>query len=207
LLNAKVTINDSWSVVPYLYYLDYKVPSRSANSTSTFGARLAGSVPVGDGKLAIVAEYARQSDTADNPNSYDADYIHADVAWAMSNGLSLGLGIESLGSDNGLSFGTPLATLHKFQGWADKFLVTPGDGIDDIYVTIKFKAAKWNFTGVYHDFSAETGGGDFGTEFDIAAARKISDHYSILLKGAFFSSDTVAIDDTTKLWLMFTASY
>ena len=74
-------------------------------------------------------------------------------------------------------------------------------------MTAKFKAAKWNFTGVYHDFSAETGSGDFGTEFDIAAARKISDHYSILLKGAFFSSDTVIIDDTTKLWLMFTASY
>lgn len=207
LLNAKVTINDTWSVVPYLYYLDYKVPARSANSTSTFGARLAGSVPVGDGKLAIVAEYARQSDIADNPNNYDADYIHADVAWVMNNGLSLGLGIESLGSDNGSSFRTPLATLHKFQGWADKFLATPPDGIDDVYVTVKFTAAKWNFTGVYHDFSAESGGGDFGTEFDIAAARKISDHYAILLKGAFFSSDSVSIDDTTKLWLMFTASY
>jgi hypothetical protein len=174
----------------------------------TFGARLAGSVPVGDGKLAIVAEYARQSDTADNTNSYDADYIHADVAWAMSNGLSLGLGIESLGSDNGVSFRTPLATLHKFQGWADKFLVTPADGIDDIYVTVKFTAAKWNFTGVYHDFSAESGGGsDYGTEFDVAAARKISDHYSILLKGAFFSTDSLVLNDTTKLWLMFTASY
>ena len=207
LLNAKVSINDTWSVVPYLYYLDYKDPARAANSTTTLGARVAGSVPAGDGKLAIVAEFARQSDAADSLLNYDANYVHADLAWALSNGLSLGLGYESLGSDNGASFRTPLATLHKFQGWADKFLTTPGNGIDDIFVTVKYKAAGWNLTGVYHDFSAESGGGDFGAEIDIAAARKISKNYSLLLKGAFFSSDTVAIDDTTKLWLMFTASY
>ena len=207
LLNAKVSINDSWTVVPYVYLLDYKEPSRSANSIATVGARLAGSLPAGDGKLAIVAEIATQSDAFDSPLSYDANYLHADLAWAMSNGVSLGLGFESLGSDNGASFRTPLATLHKFQGWADKFLVTPSEGIDDIYLTVKFKARGWNFTGVYHDFSAESAGGDIGNEFDVSAAHKISDNYSLLLKGAFFSTDSTSYNDTTKLWLMFTASY
>jgi hypothetical protein len=31
-------------------------------------------------------------------------------------------------------FTTPLATLHKFQGWADKFLTTPVNGLADLYV-------------------------------------------------------------------------
>ena len=46
-------------------------------------------------------------------------------------------------------------------------------------------AGKWNLTGIYHDFSAESGGGDFGTEFDASAGYKITDRYSLLLKGAF----------------------
>ena len=208
LFNAKVDLGEGWTVVPYLYYLDYDAISNAANSTATLGARLGGSIRAGEGNIALVAELATQSDAGDNPVSYDALYFHLDAMWTLKNGLSLGLGYESLGSDNGVGFGTPLATLHKFQGWADKFLTTPGDGIDDIYLTVKYKWNKWNFTGVYHDFSAESGSDDFGTEFDVSAAYKITDRYSVLLKGAFFSSDLPAVyDDTTKLWVMLTASY
>ncbi len=208
LLNAKVNIDDNWSLVPYVYYLDYKNPGRAANSSATVGARFSGSIPAGEGKLAIITEFARQSDVAGNPNSYNANYVYADLAWVLSNGLSLGLAIESLGSDNGqFSFRTPIATLHAFQGWADRFLLTPAAGINDVYATVKFKAAGWNLKGVYHDFSAESGGGSYGSELDFAAAHKMTDNYSILLKAAFFQSDSAAFDDTTKLWLMFTAAY
>jgi hypothetical protein len=209
LLNGKIAINEIWSAVPYIYYLDYKNAARAANSTATFGVRFAGSVGLGEGKLGIVAEYATQSDTADNPSSYRADYLHADFSWAMENGVSLGLGFERLGSDSGTaSFRTPLATLHKFQGWADKFLATPPVGIDDVYGSVKFNASGWNFLGVYHNFQAETGGGDFGSEIDLSAAHKISDNYSLLLKAAFFNGDSGSVyDDTTKVWLMFTAGY
>ena len=208
LLNGKFKVDEDWSVVPYLYHLDYKDAPRFISSSTTLGARLAGGFPAGEGKLSIVAEIARQSDAGSNPLNYDANYLHADFAWAVPNGLSLGIGYESLGSDNGqFAFQTPLATLHKFQGWADKFLATPAAGIDDVYATVKFNVIGWGFTGVYHDFSAESGGGSYGTELDVSAARKISDHYSLLLKGAFFNADATALDDTTKLWLMFTASY
>ena len=133
-----------------------------------------------------------------------------DVSWAMQNGLTMGLAYESLGGDAntpGAAFRTPLATLHAFQGWADRFLATPGQGINDLYATVKFKAGQWNLTGVYHDFSAEAGAGDWGKEFDVSAGTKLTDNYGILLKGAFFSSDSPAYDDTTKLWIMFTANY
>ncbi|MDH3620252.1 MAG: porin [Gammaproteobacteria bacterium] len=207
LLNAKVKINDSWSVTPYMYYIDNK--DAAATSTSTFGARLTGGIKAGEGKVALVAELATQSDAGNNPVSYDADYAHLSALWSMDNGLGLGIAYESLGTDssNFQSFRTPLATLHAFQGWADMFLSTPPSGIDDLYATIKFKAGKWNLTGVYHDFSAETGGGDFGTEFDLSAGTKLSGNYGLLFKGAFFSSDDVAYPDTNKFWIMFTANY
>ena len=127
----------------------------------------------------------------------------------MNNGLSLGLAWESLGGDQnvaGAAFRTPLATLHAFQGWADKFLVTPRGGIDDIFVTVKYKVDKWNFTGVYHDFSAESGSADYGSEIDFAAARSLGDRYGVLFKAAFYDADQHATD-TSKFWIMLTANY
>ena len=210
-VNALVTLDDDWSVVPYLYYLDYQDAGSAANSTATVGARLAGSIAAGDGQLALVGEFARQSDAANNPVDYSANYMHFDAAWTMRNGLSLGIGFESLGGDAstpGGAFRTPLATLHAFQGWADQFLSTPSAGIDDVYFTAKYKAGNWNLTGVYHDFSAESGSGDYGREFDVSVARSLGQRYGVLFKGAFFSADSAAsFSDTTKLWIQFTAAY
>jgi hypothetical protein len=208
LLNAKVKINDNWAVTPYVYLIDNK--DVLAFSTSTLGARIAGSIPVGEGKIALLGEFATQSDTGDAPVDFDADYSHLTASWSNDGGLSIGVGFESLGgsSDPGEAFRTPLATLHAFNGWADKFLTTPDSGLDDSYVTVKFAAGKWNFTGVYHDFAEETGGDGIGTEFDLSAARKLSSRYGLLLKGAFFSADSGAtLTDTDKFWLMLTANY
>lgn len=209
LLNARVALNDSWSLTPYYYHIDNQ--DVAGFSTATAGARLTGGFDAGDnGKITLALEFATQSDVANNPVSYDAQYALVDATWAMQDGLTLGFAYESLGGDAsapGASFRTPLATLHAFQGWADKFLATPGQGINDLYATVKFKAGKWNLTAVIHDFSAEAGGGDWGTEFDVSAGTKLNDNYSILFKGAFFSSDSLAYDDTTKFWIMFTANY
>jgi len=207
LLNAKVAFNDAWSVTPYYYYIDNK--DAAAASTATAGARFAGNVKAGEGKIALIAEYATQKDAGNNPIGFDADYAHVSGLWSMANGLSLGLAYENLGGDilPGMAFRTPLATLHAFQGWADKFLATPDAGISDVFATVKFKAGKWNLTGVYHDFSSDVGSTDYGTEFDVAAATKLSDNYSILLKGAFFSGEPGGIADTNKFWIMFTANY
>ena len=211
LVNAKISLNDDWSVVPYVYYLDYQDLSRAANSTSTIGARLAGGMPAGEGKIALVGEFARQSDAANNPVNYSANYIHFDGVWTLANGLSLGIGYESLGGDAGnagSAFRTPLATLHKFQGWADQFLATPAAGIDDIYFTARYKAGDWNLTGVFHDFSAESGSGDYGREFDVSVARSFGKRYGVLFKGAFFSADSASsFNDTTKFWIQLTAAY
>lgn len=48
-------------------------------------------------------------------------------------------GYELLGSDNGVGFSTPLATKHKFNRWSDKFLDTPGEGLQDVYTIFKGK--------------------------------------------------------------------
>jgi hypothetical protein len=212
LLNAKIGVNDSLSVTPYYYLLDYKDAASFANSTGTIGVRLAGNIKAGGGKVTLLGEFASQTDVGDNPNSYDADYIHISALWALENGLSFGLAFESLGADSGAgtAFRTPLATGHAFNGWADQYLNTPAGGLEDTYLTVKYKAGKWSLTGVYHDFSSEISSIDYGTEFDFTAGRKLGERYGLLFKGAFFSADSASPltnVDTNKFWVMLTASY
>ncbi len=210
LLHARIDVSDVLAVTPYYYFLDYK--GGGSNSTATAGVRLTGKVKVGANSIVWLGEFATQSDAADAAINYDANYMHLNGMWAMDNGLSFGLGFESLGGSTvaGESFRTPLATLHAFNGWADQFLSTPSGGIDDLYATVKLKTGKWSITGVYHDFSPETGTSDYGTEFDFSAGRKFGGRYGLLLKGAFFSADSsspLANVDTNKFWVMLTASY
>ena len=212
LLNAKVDLNDSWEVTPYVYYIDNE--DVASLSTSSYGARLTGKFAVGEGTVSLQAEFATQSDAADNPVSYDADYAHINGLWTLKNGLAFGAAFESLGGDavsSGMAFRTPLATLHAFQGWADQFLSTPDSGIDDLYLTVKYKVASWNLQAVYHDFSSEAGSGDFGTELDVSAGRKLGERYGLLFKAALFNADSAsplpATVDTDKFWIMLTAKY
>jgi len=208
LLNAKVSVSDSFSLTPYFYYLDYA--TSTSNSTATVGVRVAANINVSEGNVTLLGEFATQSDVADATVSYDAQYAHLNAMWVMENGLSLGIGFESLGgdsTDDDEMFRTPLATLHAFQGWADRFLTTPDGGIDDLYATVKYKAGKWALAGVYHDFSSEARGGDYGSEFDVSAGRGFGKHYGVLFKGAFFSSDSTSYDDANKFWIMLMANY
>jgi len=204
LLNANVGLTDAWKVVGYAYLIDND--DAPAFSTDTFGLRLNGNVALGEGKLAIIADVATQSDAGNNPADYDATYFRVHGDWSL-DALTLGLGFESLGSDNGQGFRTPLATLHAFNGWADQFLSTPGAGLEDLYLKVGYKYKPWGFTLVYHDFSAESGGDDFGSEIDLSAGRSLGERYKLLLKLAAFDSDDPAYTDTTKAWLMLTASF
>ena len=60
---------------------------------------------------------------------------------------------------------------------------------------------------IFHDFSAETGGEDYGTEINFSASRPLGEGYSLLLKFADFNADNAAFQDTTKFWVMVTARY
>lgn len=89
------------------------------------------------------------------------------AAGAGYRGVNLRAGWERLGGDPARGqFNTPLATLHPFNGWADKFLVTPASGRDDRYVRLTGDAGRVRWTAVWHDFAAVTGGTRYGREFD-----------------------------------------
>lgn len=59
---------------------------------------------------------------------------------------------EHFGSDASESFVTPLATLHKFQGWADQFLSTPSEGLRDSSLRLMWKQRPFTIDYRHHQF-------------------------------------------------------
>ncbi|MBF8293389.1 MAG: hypothetical protein HW392_2216, partial [Steroidobacteraceae bacterium] len=104
------------------------------------------------------------------------------------------------------AFQTPLATLHKWQGWADKFLTTPSAGIEDIYMGLRGSLAGWSGQAVWHDFQAQATGLHYGTELDLSVSRKFRERYEVLAKYADYSASGL-FTDTRKFWLQLAASF
>ena len=182
----------------YAYLLDFD--KNQINSTDTFGISSVGNYKLGETSLSYRLEYAHQQEGDSSPLEYEADYFHANLTGSNS-GFTAGFGCEVLGSDNGITaFKTPLATLHAFNGFADLFLNTPNNGLEDIYISLGYKLFNTPIKLFYHDYSANEGGEDFGTEFDLVISHKISDATSILGKFASFSSDS-SRPDIDRFWV------
>jgi len=206
ILNASFAPGKTFKVVGYGYFLEFD--DAAALSSDTIGLRVQGSADLAEGlKLNYFASYARQSDNGSSPAaaSYDSDYIAAEGKFAFS-GVSLGIGYELLGSDNGVSFKTPLATLHKFNGWADVFLGTPGSGLQDMYAVFGVKLGSIPITVVYHDFESDVGGTDFGSEIDFVVSRKFTDGLTGVFKFADYSGES-GFASRTKATFQFDFSY
>jgi hypothetical protein len=85
----------------FAYLLDYDEDFLLASSSQTFGLALSTAIPVTEKtKLSLRASYARQSDYADNPFDYAADYWSLEAGTTLA-GFTLAGGWEKLGSDKG----------------------------------------------------------------------------------------------------------
>lgn len=187
---------------------DEAVISGKRLSSQTLGLRFAGNRALSETvKLGYAASYAEQQDASDNPNDYSADY------WLLDGTLDVGAfkfgaGYEQLGADNGIaltSFQTPFATGHKFQGWADKFLTTPANGVQDGYLSAgwgKKQIGKFNnvgVTAVWHTYDSDRLNQEYGDELNLIASAKVS-KFVLTAKYADYRADSFATD-TRKLWL------
>jgi hypothetical protein len=177
-------------------------------STSTYGGRFAGSWPIGAVKIGYVASYASQRSRDDNPLKFSDDYFLGELSATLA-GVKLAGGEEILQGNGTIGFVTPLATLHPFQGWADKFLTTPPNGIKDSYGSLGWTGAhvlgldSLAATAVYHSFAAERISTNYGSEWDFVLSGKWR-HYGALIKYAnYMAADSTPVGiarNTSKFW-------
>jgi hypothetical protein len=189
------------------FFLLAEFDDLAALSSATFGANWRGTTTLTDGLvLSHFAELAHQSDHGNAPRAFDLLAVRAE-AGLTRDGFTGRLGVEWLDGDGSQGFATPLATLHKFQGWADAFLTTPADGIRDLYVQANYQlpvpegVPNMTVTLAYHDFETANGGIALGAEFDAELAARLSERLTLRLRAAVFDGAAAGPADREKVWL------
>jgi hypothetical protein len=211
LLNVKLYALPVGAITLYGYALDFDDAPRFSSETA--GGRYDGSRAIGeDWQFGWALEYARQRDAGANPADVDAYYNLVELRLRHGS-AGLAAGRELLSGERGTftaadnpAFQTPLATLHKWQGWSDKFLTTPPAGIEDSYIGIQAKWAGWNGQAAWHVFSAEATSFDYGTELNLSLSRKFAERYELLIKFADYDADGLFVD-TRKIWMQLSAAF
>lgn len=185
-----IDIQYSWlnylNLTGFGHWLDFE-EAKKTSSLLTYGLRLKGNI---DGPNTIKLNYSgtisRQENYADNPANVSENYYAASgsVLW---NKMTVKLGYEVLTGNGTVAFQTPLATLHKFQGLADVFLKTPGNGVEDLNLSLGYQTSPFfyfpkgiNIRAIYHDFEAENGSTDMGSEFDVVAVLPLNHGFKIV---------------------------
>lgn len=182
-------------LVGYAYLIDNL--SAPALASDTFGVRWSGKV---NDQFSYNLEYAQQTDAGDNPIDYSTHYLLGEGIVGLG-AVKATLGYEVLGSDDGVrGFTTPFATLHAFQGWTDRFLDTPDNGIKNAYISLATTLGGVNLLAIFHDLKSAENSIDYGTEFGLSASKKFGPAV-YTAKYADYQSDDFG-SDTTKFWLM-----
>lgn len=249
--NVKYSISPTESVVGYAYLSSFEdlglgrgwfgnaatgggakngaANAKADQSNKIFGVRLDGAHKIDDDwKALYTAEYAKQSDYEGGDSRIDAHYYKIGGGAGYGN-FSLRADQELLSSNHGeYAFQTPFGTNHLFQGWVDKFLTTPLEGIKDTFVTATYKYGDFTFFADYHWLDSDenfhtvgggtsTKGDSYGKEWNVAASYAYNanisakveygkftegDHYALLANtGNSVTGNRGRIRDTDKLWL------
>jgi hypothetical protein len=186
----------------FAYLTDFEEAPR--DSAETLGMRFAGERPVKKVKLAYLVSYARQTERADNPLSFEENFYTLELTGTFRQ-YSVGAGYEVLEGNGVRGFSTPLATLHKFDGWADKFLTTPPNGLARSYAMLGYTTKgvgvleTLTANAVYHQFDSDRLNIDYGSEIDLQLQAKWR-RFNFLLKYADYNAKTFATD-TSKYWV------
>jgi hypothetical protein len=206
IVNANYKLGDIGNLIGYGYWLDYTESENFQKSSQTYGIRFINSDKpkkyYDHYSLLYTAEWSYQQDYQ-HSSPYQANRYNVMGGFSAYNFSFQGAMEQLNGSGLNRTFDTPLGTNHAFQGWADLFLVTPNDGIRDVFGTINAKFMENDslvLSGVYHDFSDDTGNIHYGKEWDFQAVKKIGKHYSLLAKYANYDADRYATD-TQKIWV------
>jgi len=219
--NASYSVDKLFKITLYDYMLSLEKAQFAAD---TLGVALSGEAKMGEFKMGYRAEYAKQNDatfktiTSETTVQNNAQYYMLDLTGNIM-GLTLGTGYEMLSgansSENKTKFQTPLATLHKFNGTADKFLATPSGGVIDGYLSVGYSLNIFgNASVVYHKFQSDVAMGgkyDLGSEWDVQYANAVPyiQGLKALVKAAIYNGGSVTGYDANvrKAWLQLAYSF
>ena len=183
LLNASLTQGDN-KYVAYAYLMNFDQGAVVGNNT--FGGYADLKTAYGSFHL----EGAYQTESDDSPLDYDAYYAHTNFSKKVGS-VTYTAGLEYLGDD----FRTPLATVHAFNGFADKFilerigLTDNLEGLSDFYVKAATKVGGVVVKGALHHFRDDSFSETYGWEADVVVVKALNENTKLIGKFAYFFGD------------------
>ncbi len=193
ILNGSSKVSDNFTLAGFAYLLDFDRPVLA--SSDTYGIRGAGKIPGEEVSYTYSFSYAKQLDNGGSLRDFDVDYIAGEFGANFSS-VSLTAGLEILDGDGVTGFTTPLATVHKFNGFADLFAGSSlglggglPEGLEDYYLAFGFKAGEAPVKLVYHSFNTANSSEFLGSEIDLVASYKLNKYVTLIGKFADYSTN------------------
>ncbi|MEE9502994.1 MAG: alginate export family protein [Candidatus Aminicenantaceae bacterium] len=190
------------NAIAYVHFFDYR--HEPEKSHQNYGLRFDGGYDLSQStKLLYQAEFATQHDYKDGAVKINANYLLLELGCDW-NKLKIQAGYEKLGGDGIYGFSTPFATLHKFNGWADKFITTPDNGLVDKYIHLGYPVDIMGRSLVlkasFHSFNSDSGSIKYGSEIDLLVQMDIWEDFNVLVKYAGYNAKDYATN-THKFWI------
>lgn len=186
LVNAAYNLTPSLKVIGYSYLLD--ISDNPVFSSATYGSKLDAKHKFNDQfSSALNLEYAYQRGYANNPRDSVFNYFMIEPALTYGQWTVRGQ-YESIGGNGTTAMQFALGTNHAFNGWVDKFLITPANGLNDSNIALEytFKSDLESINGAktfirYHKFRAEKKNPimDYGSEIDFFFEKSFKNNLTI----------------------------
>jgi len=223
-----IVLDVNYKVVPALKVKGFAYLITDVHNT--YGIKASGKIGLGNGvTISYLGEYAKQTDPYEKDNlaskpDIDTDYYRLKVG-AAGMGFFANIMYTYFGDADGkdAGFSTPLATLHKFDGWSDVLLTGAAKGFDygmeEWCISAGYKnpmIGKLMIAYLTFDSDKDPGSGkDIGSEVDLLYAKKLTKRLSFLAKAAFYNADNGyyargglnGTKDVTKYWLQLDYKY
>lgn len=172
----------------FLGFYYYNIDNRNTvlASNNTLGARFNYQRGLGSFDLRSDIEIATQSHpelSQDQRTNY-----HLIELAASLHSTEVEIRQEVLGGKEGVRFVTPLASLHNFQGWVDKFSSQPTNGIVDNSLALSWRRSPFKIDVRFHKFNSKQSDIDWGKEVDIDLIFKVKRKHRFLVRYANFIS-------------------
>lgn len=210
-IHAAYSLLPDVKLIGYSYLFD--ISNAPTLSTQNYGGRVEIKHALDDTFKAIFnAEYARQLDYANNPASYGVNY------YLIEPGIGIGpvtakFGYEVLSGNGTQALQTPIASLHDFNGWADKFTTTPANGLRNDYVYADYVSKPYNewlgpttIKGYWYNYTADAVSMHYGNEYDLLIWQNFLTHYNIGFGFFDYKADQF-LTDTRKISVMFQVKF
>ena len=195
LINASYNPIQDIKITGYSYLLD--IPDNTQLSNATYGSRVESKKKINDHiKAGLNLEYAYQRGYAKNTNKSVFNYFLIEPSLTYDQWTVSGM-FESIAGNGSSAMQFSLGTNHAFNGWVDKFLTTPVNGLVDSNVTLQhvFKSDNKFIDGAkalirYHKFRAQNANPimDYGSEVDFFLEKSFKNNLTIGLQSGRYKA-------------------